>query len=109
VDRGHAEIAIDIMKFFTNADMQKYMTINNKTIPANTAAFNDPEVQALATIAGFGANAAIGVPAANTPYAGAQWGPVGDATGAIWNGSQTPAEALAAAQTAIETAIAGMK
>jgi arabinogalactan oligomer/maltooligosaccharide transport system substrate-binding protein len=46
---------------------------------------------------------------ANTPYADAQWGPVGDATQAIWNGSQTPAEALAAAQTAIDTAIAGMK
>jgi arabinogalactan oligomer/maltooligosaccharide transport system substrate-binding protein len=109
VDRGHAEIAIDIMKFFTNADMQKYMTVNNKTVPANTAALNDPEVQALVTIAGFGANANLGIPMANTPYAGAQWGPVGDATGAIWNGSQTPAEALAAAQTAIETAIAGMK
>jgi len=109
VDRGHAEIALDIMKFFTNATMQKYMTLANKTVPANTAALNDPEVQALASIAGFGANANLGIPMANTPYAGAQWGPVGDATGAIWNGSQTPADALTAAQTAIETAIAGMK
>jgi len=109
VDRNHAEIALDIMKFYTNADMQKYETLNNKTIPANTAALMDPEVQALTTIAGFGANANLGIPMANTPFAGAQWGPVGDATGAIWNGSQTPADALAAAQTAIETAIAGMK
>jgi arabinogalactan oligomer/maltooligosaccharide transport system substrate-binding protein len=109
VDRGHAEIALDIMKFFTNATMQKYMTLANKTVPANTAALNDPEVQALSSIAGFGANANLGIPMANTPYAGAQWGPVGDATGAIWNGSQTPADALTAAQTAIETAIAGMK
>jgi arabinogalactan oligomer/maltooligosaccharide transport system substrate-binding protein len=46
---------------------------------------------------------------ANTPYADAQWGPVGDATNAIWNGSQTVEQALAAAQTAIETAIAAMK
>lgn len=109
VDRGHAEIALDIIKFFTSYEMQKFVTLRNKTIPANTQALNDPEVQKLATIAGFGKNANLGVPMANTPFASAQWGPVGDATGAIWNGSQTPAEALAAAQTAIENAIAGMK
>jgi arabinogalactan oligomer/maltooligosaccharide transport system substrate-binding protein len=51
----------------------------------------------------------LGVPMANTPYANAQWGPVGDATTAIWTGAQTPEEALAAAQTAIEEAIAQMK
>jgi len=109
VDRGHADIALDVMKWYTSYEMQKYVTLANKTIPANTQALNDPEVQALATIAGFGKNANLGIPMANTPFANAQWGPVGDATGAIWNGSQTPEEALAAAQTAIETAIAGMK
>ena len=46
---------------------------------------------------------------ANTPFAGAQWGPVGDATTAIWTGAQTPEEALTAAQAAIEEAIAQMK
>jgi arabinogalactan oligomer/maltooligosaccharide transport system substrate-binding protein len=109
VDRGNVEIALDIMKFYTSYEIQKYVTLANKTVPANTQALQDPAVQALTTIAGFGANANLGIPMANTPYAGAQWGPVGDATGAIWNGSQTPADALAAAQTAIETAIAGMK
>ncbi len=109
VDRGHAELALDIMKFYTSFTMQKYVTLANHTIPANTEALNDPEVQALTSLAGFGKNANLGIPMANTPFAGAQWGPVGDATGAIWNGSQTPEEALAAAQTAVETAIAGMK
>jgi arabinogalactan oligomer/maltooligosaccharide transport system substrate-binding protein len=109
VDRGHAEIALDIMKYYTSFEIQKYVTLANKTIPANTQAFQDPAIQALVSIAGFGANANLGIPMANTPYAGAQWGPVGDATAAIWNGSQTPADALAAAQTAIETAVAGMK
>jgi arabinogalactan oligomer / maltooligosaccharide transport system substrate-binding protein len=51
----------------------------------------------------------LGVPMANTPFAGAQWGPVGDAVGAVWNGSQTPADAVAAAQKAIEDAVAAMK
>jgi len=109
VDRGHAELAVDIMKYFTSFDAQKAIVLANKTIPASTEVLNDPEVQALASIAGFGASLNNGVPMANHPYAGAQWGPVGDATGAIWNGSQTPEEALAAAQTAIETAVAGMQ
>ncbi len=109
VDRGTAEIALDVMKFYTSPEVQKKLALVNKTIPAQTAALADPEIQALSTIAGFGASMNLGVPMANTPFAGAQWGPVGDATGAIWNGSQTPADAIAAAQTAIEAAIAAMK
>jgi arabinogalactan oligomer/maltooligosaccharide transport system substrate-binding protein len=49
------------------------------------------------------------VPMANTPYAGAQWTPVQDATTAIWTGAQTPQEALDAAQAAIEQAISDMQ
>jgi arabinogalactan oligomer/maltooligosaccharide transport system substrate-binding protein len=109
VDRGTAEVALDIMKYYTNQANETTVALANKTIPANTAALNDPQIQALATIKGFGAALNLGIPMANTPYADAQWGPVGDATNAIWNGSQTPTEALAAAQAAIETAIAGMK
>ncbi|OGN93162.1 MAG: hypothetical protein A2Y88_12995 [Chloroflexi bacterium RBG_13_48_10] len=109
VDRGTAEVALDVIKFFTNAANQTSVALANKTIPANTAALNDPQIQALATIKGFGASLNLGVPMANTPYAGAQWGPVGDATNAIWSGAQTPEVALAAAQAAAEEAIAGMK
>ncbi|MBN2146025.1 MAG: extracellular solute-binding protein [Anaerolineales bacterium] len=109
VDRGTAEVALDIIKFYTNAENSKTVALANKTIPANTAALNDAEVQALSTIAGFGASLNLGIPMANTPYAGAQWGPVGDTTMAIWTGSQTPEEALAAGQAAMEEAIAGMK
>lgn len=109
VDRGTAEVALDVMKYFTNAANETSVALANKTIPANTAALNDPQIQALAAIKGFGASLNLGVPMANTPYAGAQWGPVGDATNAIWSGSQTPEQALAAAQTAAEEAIAQMK
>src|SRR5690349_13742898 len=109
VDRGNADVAIDIMKYYTSADVQKKLALVNKTIPAQTAALKDPEVQALPAVAGFGAALNTGVPMANTPYAGAQWGPVGDAVGAVWNGSQKPADAVAAAQKAIEDAVAAMK
>jgi arabinogalactan oligomer/maltooligosaccharide transport system substrate-binding protein len=109
IDRGNAEMALDIMKYYTSAEVQKQLALVNKTIPAQTAALQDPDVQALASLAGFGAALNLGVPMANSPYANAQWGPVGDAVAAIWNGSQTPAEALTAAQAAIEDAVAQMK
>ncbi|MEZ4730064.1 MAG: extracellular solute-binding protein [Caldilineaceae bacterium] len=108
-DRGTAEVALDVMNYFTSAEVQKKLALANKTIPAATAALQDPEVQALATVAGFGASLNLGIPMANTPYASAQWGAVGDATAAIWNGSQTPEEAMAAAQTTIEDLIAQMQ
>ncbi len=50
-----------------------------------------------------------GLPMASSPYASAQWGPVGDATLAIWTGNQAVADALAAAQAAIEAAVAQMQ
>jgi arabinogalactan oligomer/maltooligosaccharide transport system substrate-binding protein len=109
VDRGTAATALDILRYFTNAANETQVALTNKTIPANTAALNDPAVQALKSVAGFGVSLNLGVPAANTPYAGAQWGPVGDATLAIWTGAQTPEAALAAAQAAIDEAIAAMK
>ena len=46
---------------------------------------------------------------ANTPYADAQWGPVGDATTAIWTGKQTPEAGLKAAADAMEAKIKEMK
>jgi len=109
VDRGNTEVALDIMKYFTSAEAQKAIALANKTIPAATAAVQDPEVQAIATLASFGKALNSGVPMANTPYASAQWAPVGDASIAIWNGSQPPKDAFAAAQKAVEDAIAQMK
>ncbi len=108
VDRGNQAVAIDIMKYFTSGSVQAKIAAANKTIPAPTAALMDSAVQALPSLRGFGASLNLGVPMANTPYAGAQWGPVGDATTAIWNGAQTPQEALDAAQAAAEKAIDDM-
>ncbi len=79
------------MKYFTSAEVQAKLAVANKTIPAASAALMDPEVQALATLSGFGASLNLGSPMANTPFAGAQWGPVGDATTALWTGAQAAA------------------
>jgi arabinogalactan oligomer/maltooligosaccharide transport system substrate-binding protein len=109
VDRGNEDVALDIIKYFTSAEVQAQLAAANKTIPAPTGALEDPDVQALPTLRGFGDSLNLGVPMANTPFASAQWGPVGEATTAIWNGAQTPQEALTAAQEAIEAAIAEMQ
>jgi arabinogalactan oligomer/maltooligosaccharide transport system substrate-binding protein len=109
VDRGNEAIALDVMQYFTSPEVQAKLALINKTIPAQKAALEDPEVAALPTLAGFGASLSLGVPMANTPYASAQWGPVGDATTAIWSGAQAVEEALNAGQTAIEDAIAQMQ
>jgi arabinogalactan oligomer/maltooligosaccharide transport system substrate-binding protein len=63
----------------------------------------------LPTLRGFGASLNLGVPMANTPFASAQWTPVGNATTAVWTGAQAPEEAMQAAQEAIEQAIADMQ
>jgi arabinogalactan oligomer/maltooligosaccharide transport system substrate-binding protein len=109
VDRGHEVVALDIIKYFTSAEVQAQLAVANKTIPAVTGALQDADVQALPTLKGFGASLNLGVPMANTPFASAQWGPVGDATTAIWTGAQGAEEAMVAAQEAIESAIADMQ
>lgn len=109
VDRGSTEIALDIIKYLTNQANEVQIALANQTIPANTAALNDPQIQGKATIKGFGDALHSGAPMASTPYAAAQWSSVGEATQAIWNGSQSVEDALTAAQTAIENAITGMK
>ncbi len=109
VDRGTAEAAVNVMKYYTSADVQKSLALINKTVPAASAALNSPELQAEPIIQGFSKVLSTGVPMANTPYADAQWGPVGDATTAVWTGAQTPEEAMAAAQAAIEKNIETMK
>lgn len=109
VDRGVDQATVDFIKYMTSPEVAKQIALANKTIPANTEALNDAEVQAMETVAGFGAALNLGVPMANTPFANAQWTPVQDATMAVWNETQSPEEAMAAAQQAIEDAIAEMQ
>jgi arabinogalactan oligomer / maltooligosaccharide transport system substrate-binding protein len=108
VDRGNAEAAVKVIQFFDSADVQKELSIANSTVPAATAALNDPDVSKNTDVAGFGAQFNIGVPQPNTPFMNALWGPVGQATIAIYTGAQSPADALAAAETAANDGISKM-
>ncbi len=109
VDRGTDKIALDIIKYYTSAEVQKKLALVNKTIPAQTAALQDPEVAKLTAVVGFGAAASQGVPMSPSPFSSAQWDPVGKASTAVWTGAQTPADAMAGAQKAIEDAVANMQ
>lgn len=108
-DRGNTDLVLDIMKYFTGAEVQKKLALVNKTIPAATAALQDPEVAKLAAVVGFGKSLNLGIPMSPSPYSSAQWDPVGKASQAVWTGTQTPQEAMDGAQKAAEDAIAGMK
>jgi len=104
VDRGKGDAAMEVMRWWTSADTLKTRVLETKEVPANVAVLEDSEVQALETVSSFGAAAERGLPLPNTPFMDALWGPVGDATTAIWTGAQEPAEALEdAQQTALET------
>jgi arabinogalactan oligomer / maltooligosaccharide transport system substrate-binding protein len=109
VQRGNAEVALDIMRYFTSAEPSTRMAVANRTIPANSAALENPDVQSLPTLAGFGEALNFGVPMSNSPFGGAQWGPVGSATLAIWTGVQTPEAALQDAQQAAEAGVDDMR
>jgi arabinogalactan oligomer/maltooligosaccharide transport system substrate-binding protein len=109
VDRQQDKVALDIIKYFTSAEVQKKLSLVNKTIPAATVAVKDPEVAKLPAVIGFADAAKVGIPMSPSPYSSAQWDPVGKASAAVWTGAKTPADAMAAAQKAIEDAIAQMK
>lgn len=108
VDRGNAEAVVKVLKWFDSAEVQTKLSIANSTVPAASAALADADVAANTDVAGFGAQFKLGVPQPNTPFMNALWGPVGQATMAIYTGSQTPEEALAAAEQAANDAIAAM-
>ncbi len=107
VDRGNAQLAVDIIKFMTNTSSAKSMTLVDETIPANSAALKIPAVQALPAVKGFSAAISNGVPMSPSIYSSCQWGPVGEAVIAIWNDTMPVADALAIAQQQIEACISG--
>lgn len=103
-------LAVDFMKFFTNASNQATMCASTGEIPSNLAAGQDPKITSNAAISAFVAQVkAGGVPFPNTPYMGQVWGPLGKALTAVWNGAETPATALSQAQSAIDQGVQQIK
>jgi arabinogalactan oligomer/maltooligosaccharide transport system substrate-binding protein len=103
-------LAIDFMKFFTNASNQASMCSTTGEIPSNIAAGGDSKITGNAAISAFVNQVKTGgVPFPNTPYMGQVWGPMGKALAAVWNGSEQPSAALGQAQSAIEQGVQQIK
>jgi arabinogalactan oligomer / maltooligosaccharide transport system substrate-binding protein len=98
----------DILKFYSNYQNQVSMIKQTGEIPANLQALNDPSVKSDTAVAGFANEAQYGTPLPNTPYMSALWTPVANALTVIWNGTETPAVALANAQTAAVKGVQGI-
>jgi arabinogalactan oligomer/maltooligosaccharide transport system substrate-binding protein len=103
-------LAVDFMKFFTNASNQATMCSSTGEIPSNLAAGQDPQITGNAAISAFVAQVKTGgVPFPNTPYMGQVWTPMGKALSAVWTGSEAPSAALSQAQQAIEQGVQQIK
>jgi arabinogalactan oligomer/maltooligosaccharide transport system substrate-binding protein len=103
-------LAIDFMKFFTNASNQATMCASTGEIPSNLAAGQDPKITNNAAISAFVQQVkAGGVPFPNTPYMGQVWTPLQKALTAVWNGSEAPQAALGQAQTTINQGVQQIK
>jgi len=103
-------LAIDFMKFFTNASNQATMCAATGEIPSNIAAGQDSQITGNAAISAFVAQVnAGGVPFPNTPYMGQVWTPLGKSLTAVWNGTEQPAAAMSQAQSAIDQGVQQVK
>ena len=86
VSRGNQLALYGLLQHLGSADVQKQLTLDNHLVPANTAALNDPAVQALYDVNQFGLALHAGVPMGNSEYVPCQWVPVGEETQNVWIG-----------------------
>ena len=104
--RGHASAALKVMQHLTGEAAQRRLALAVRLVPANSAALADPDLQADPFISGFGAALHRGTAMPNHIYGTCAWGPVGDATLAIWRGRLMPTEAMSEAQITVEACVA---
>jgi len=108
-ERGHQEAATEFMTYIASPAVQTDLALAVNIAPANRLALASEAIQAQPDLAAFGEAAANGIPFSSSPYADAQWEPIGRATSNILSRVQTPEEALTEAQTAVEQAIQNTK
>jgi len=103
----NADVAADVIKFYTSAEQLQSMAKATGEVPAATTAAaalsSDPVVK------GFGDQAVDGVPLPNTPYMGALWDPAAKMYSALWSGTEDVQKVVTAAQAAATASLAKMK
>ena len=103
------DLAVDVLKYFTSAEAQVYLSKTNRTVPTNKAAAESAEIKALPAIAHFAQQAAWSTPLPTTPYMSGLWEPVTAALEALWAGSATPEQVLQEAQAQALKNVAALK
>jgi arabinogalactan oligomer/maltooligosaccharide transport system substrate-binding protein len=103
----NADVAVDIMKFYTSAEQEQTMAKATGEVPAATAA--SAALSSDLIVAGFNAQAVDGVPLPNTPFMGALWDPAAKAYQALWSGTDDPQAIMTASQQVATAALAKMK
>lgn len=105
LERGRAEAAVDLIKYYTDVEAQVRLATENRTVPTARAAVEDKRVQALPGMSHFVRQAGQGVLTPDGTAMGSVWGPVDAMLKAIWNGTSTVEEAVSQAQREIEAAL----
>lgn len=108
-EREHQATAVDFMNYLASSDVQSELALAVNKPPANQQALTAEAVQAQTHLAAFGEAAANGIPFSASPYAEAQWEPMGVAQSNMLSNLQSPADALSEAQTAVEQTIETLK
>lgn len=109
VERGRAEAAADFIAFWSAPAQQTQVALAANNPPSNLQALASPEIQGNGALSAFGQALANGVPFPATPFADAQWAPLGEAIQSILGGGQAPEAALAAAETAVTQSITAVQ
>jgi arabinogalactan oligomer/maltooligosaccharide transport system substrate-binding protein len=109
VEREHQALAANFMAFLANPEVQTNLAVAVNIAPAHQQALASDGVQVQENMVAFGEAAARGIPFPSSPYSEAQWQPMGQATSNMLNNLQSPADALAEAQTAVEQTIEALK
>ena len=99
------DLAVDVLKYFTNAESQAALSRANGTIPTHIAAAAGAEIP---DIAHFARQAALGAPLPSTPYMSGLWDPVTVLLEALWAGV-APEQALQEAQAQALKNVAALK
>ena len=107
--RNHTAIALDIMQYFANAEMQTKMVVENRIVPSSYQASVSSEVLARKGISEFAWVFDQSVPLFSTTFTDLQWGVANVAFLSFLNGSQSPRDALTAAQVSLESQVAASK
>lgn len=108
-ERDHETASVEFMWYWASPAVQAQMAVAVNEPPAHQQALTSEAVQAQAHLAAFGIAATNGVPFSASPYAEAQWEPMAVAQSNMLSNLQSPADALFAAETAVEQAIAILK